>query len=179
MWDQSESAFRIRLDPFNAGDVGPHYLRWMNDPEVNRYLESRFAPVTMEDLTAFVEGARKDPGARLFRIVLSEDDRHIGNLKLAPILWPHRSVELGILIGEKDCWGKGFATEAIALGVRFAFKTLGLRRVTAGCYGSNLGSVRAFEKVGFDVEGRRPAHLFDEGEYVEKILLGLSRPTGS
>ena len=87
----------------------------------------------------------------------------------------HHEVELGIVIGEKEFWGKGYATEAIKLMASYAFDTLNLHKITAGCYVSNEGSKRAFQKAGFEVEGIRKSHCFCHGSYIDTVLLGLLR----
>lgn len=163
---------RLYLRGVTSEDVTDAYLRWMNDPEVTRYLESRFFPQTKEGIRSFVESLQGDRDNAFFAIVLKEGDRHIGNIKLGPINWLHRLGEIGLMIGEKDTWGKGYAAEAIRLITDYAFRHLNLHKVTAGCYGSNQGSARAFERAGFTVEGLRPQHFFCEGEYVDFILLG-------
>lgn len=84
-------------------------------------------------------------------ITLNEDNRHIGNIKLA--LKPmHNTGEISLFIGDKSQWGKGIGTEAIALVRDFGLNNLGLAKLTAGCYAGNVGSARAFEKCGFQRE---------------------------
>ena len=100
-------------------------------------------------------------------------DKHIGNIKLGPINWIYRIADIGVLIGEKDCWGEGYATEAIALIKEYAFNVLGLHKLTAGSIGLNEGSVKAFQKNNFKIEGVRKKHAFINGSYVDAILLGL------
>lgn len=108
-------------------------------------------------------------------IVLKADDRHIGNIKLGPINWLHRFADVGLIIGEKDCWGKGYASQAIRLISDYAFKVLNLHRLTAGCYAANMGSAKAFLKVGWRQDGLRPRHFYCAGEYVDAIMLGITR----
>ena len=79
---------------------------------------------------------------------------------------------MGIIIGEKDCWGKGFATETLRLLVDFAFQTLQLKKLTAGCYGGNTGSEKSFQKAGFVIEGSRPAHFWYNEQWVDMIFMG-------
>lgn len=164
------------LRELDVDDVGEAYYRWMTDPDVVRHLESRFQAHTMESLRQFVAAARADPDTVLFGIILRAGGRHIGNIKLGPVARPHGTADIGLLIGEKDCWGRGYATEAISLAARFAFDTLGLRKVTASCYSSNEASARAFEKVGFVREGLRRAQFMSENGPVDQILLGLQGP---
>lgn len=167
---------RIYLRKVSPDDVNEAYCRWMNDPATNRFLESRFYPHSMETLREYIVNKQGDNLNAFFAIVLNDGDRHVGNIKLGPIDSNHRLADIGILIGEKDCWGKGYALEAISLIVDYAFNTLNLHKMTAGCYAPNKGAIRAFEKAGFVQEGLRKAHCFFEGEYVDDVLLGLVRP---
>jgi ribosomal-protein-alanine N-acetyltransferase len=164
---------RIRLREVRPSDADGRYYQWINDPEVTSFLESRFYPVSGESLQQYIADRQKDRDSIFLAIVDKKRDSHIGNVKLGPIDWIHRRAEIGILIGEKSLWGRGYATETIRLVVDYAFRTLGLHKVTAGCYANNLGSQRAFEKAGFGVEGTRRSHLLWEGQYVDLVLLGI------
>ena len=123
----------------------------------------------------FVRARAGDRNNVFLAIVAREGDRHIGNIKLGPIDWLHRTGDIGILIGERDCWGKGYAAEAIALLAEYAFGTLNLHKLTASCYEPNQGSTRAFTKAGFEIEGVRKQQFFCEGRYVDLVLLGRVR----
>lgn len=169
---------RLYLREVRLADVNENYYRWMNDREVTRYLESRFYPNSMEKLAEYVASKLGDRNNVFLAIVLKEGDRHIGNIKLGPIDWIHRVGDVGLIIGEKDCWGKGYASEAISLMGEYAFGRLNLRKVTAGCYASNQGSVKAFQKAGFVIEGLRLQHYYCDGKYDDAVLLGILRSEG-
>ena len=167
---------RLYLRAVTPADVTDDYYHWMNDPEITQYLESRFYPQTKEGIEAFVMSMQGSRDNVFLAMVLKEGDRHIGNIKLGPINWLHRLGEIGLMIGDKNAWGKGYATEAIRLISDYAFQRLNLRKVTAGCYGNNEGSSRAFQRAGFQIEGLRPQHFFCNGHYVDFILLGKLNP---
>jgi RimJ/RimL family protein N-acetyltransferase len=169
---------RLYLREVRPSDVNENYYRWMNDPEVTQYLESRYYPQPAEKMREFVEGMLGNRNHVFFAIALKDGDRHIGNIKLGNINWVHRIADVGLLIGEKDCWGKGYASEAIRLVTEYAFGKLNLRKLVAGCYDVNGGSARAFLKVGWEEEGRRKAQYFCAGVYCDEILLGITRPGG-
>jgi RimJ/RimL family protein N-acetyltransferase len=76
------------------------------------------------------------------------------------------------MIGEKNSWGKGYATEAISLLADFAFSKLNLHKLIAGCYEQNQGSLKAFQKAGLEIDGVRRKHWFSNGKYVDVYLLG-------
>lgn len=166
---------RLYLREVRPSDVNEAYYRWMNDPEVTRYLESRFYPNSLEKLQEYVAAKLGDRDNVFLAIVLKEGDRHIGNVKLGPIDWIHRVADMGFLIGERSAWGQGYAPEAVRLVAEYAFTVLNLRKVTGGCYETNQGSVRVLEKAGFEREGVRPQHFFSEGRYVDCLLFGKIR----
>jgi len=169
---------RIYLREVRPSDVNENYYSWMNDPEVTRYLESRFYPNSMEGLHEYVASKLGDRDNVFLAIVLKEGDRHIGNIKLGPINWIHRLADVGILIGEKACWGKGYATEAIRLVANYAFRMLNLHKLTAGCYELNQGSAKAFQKAGFVIDGVRKQHHYCDAAYIDAVLLGMLKPKG-
>lgn len=166
---------RIYLREVRLSDVNEDYHRWMNDPDVTQYLESRFYPNSLEGLREYVASKLGDRDNVFLAIVLKDGDRHIGNIKLGPINWIHRFADVGIMLGDKSSWGKGYASEAISLVVDYAFRKLSLHKVTAGCYCSNQRSLRAFEKAGFQVEGTLKEHYQQDGKYIDAVLLGITR----
>ncbi len=167
---------RIYLRQVRLSDVNETYHRWMNDTEVTQFTESRFSANTIEALREYVTRMVGDKDNLFLAIALKENDRHIGNIKLGSINWIHRFGDIGILIGEKDCWGKGYATEAIRVLTRYAFKKLNLHRLVAGCYATNIASAKAFLKVGWQQEGVQKKQYLVEDSYVDTIILGITNP---
>lgn len=165
---------RVILLPFTESLVRPWYVRWMNDPQVTRYMESRTEfsgeAHTLASLKTYVRRQLATPNVWMFAVLLSSG-QHIGNVKLTtnPL---HQHGHIGILIGEAECWGHGYATESLRLLRAFAHVSLGLQHVWAGCYSTNLGGIRAFEKAGFQREGTLCRHYRSEGTFVDGVLLG-------
>lgn len=163
----------ISLFLLEETDVTTNYVDWLNNPEVNRYLETRFATHTLESTRQFVRTCAENPNSLLLGIRShSLGNRYIGNIKLE-INWLHGLGEIGIMIGESDARGKGLAYQAISLLTAIARDELKLRKLTAGCYASNKASERSFIKVGFTKEGERPQHFICEGRLENLILLGI------
>ena len=117
---------RIYLRKIRLSDVTEAYCRWMNDTEVVRYLETRFVSRSQEQIEAYVKHMEKDPDSVFMAIIAKDQDRHMGNIKIGPINKFHRFAKIGMVIGEKAYWGKGYATESVVLAVPYAFNTLHL-----------------------------------------------------
>jgi RimJ/RimL family protein N-acetyltransferase len=137
----------VFLRPLAEEDATDAYAAWLNDPEVNRWLETH--SVTLPELRAYIREKRESPHALLLGIFWKETGQHIGNVKLEPIDREKREATIGILIGEKAFWGKGVATEATNLATEHAFSALGMRAVTLGVIPENTAAIRVYEKCGF------------------------------
>jgi [ribosomal protein S5]-alanine N-acetyltransferase len=140
---------RVGLRPISLDDCTERYVAWLRDPEVNQYLETRWVEQTLDTVRAFVTSVSADPASHLMAITDAKSGHHIGNIKIGPIRKHHNYADLSYFIGDRDFWGRGYATEAIQLAIRLGFERLGLHRLQAGIYSGNLGGARALEKAGF------------------------------
>ena len=166
---------RLMLRPVLSSDINESYRNWLNDSAVNRYLETRFLPQTLESLHAYWSAHRDDPASPWFAICLASDHRHIGNIKLGPIHWLHRRADISLFIGERNCWGQGYAAEAISMVRDWAFSELDLQKLNAGIYSGNIASRRAFEKCGFELEGTLKQDVVSAGKRMDVWRFGLLR----
>ena len=141
---------RLTLRTLEPSDASLEYAAWLNDPVVNQYLETRQA--TIEDLQKYIQAKLESSNTLFFGIFWIENNRHIGNVKLEPIDFDKGVATMGILIGDKEYWGRGVATEVTNLIVDFAFSTLGLAEVNLGVLSENKAAIRVYEKCGFVVD---------------------------
>ncbi len=144
---------RLLFKELDAGCVSTKYVDWMNDVEINKNLESRFVKNNIETIKKFVSQVQQDRKSFLFGIYESDSMNHIGNIKLGPINKYHNRSSIGLVIGDKDSWGRGYATESIQSITNFGFKQMKLVKIFASCYENNIASKIAFEKAGYKVEG--------------------------
>lgn len=168
----------IVLRTLQPGDATLIYLGWLFDPAINAHLEVRFSPPqSVGDLASFIAVANTSSHTLMLGIFLQENGRHIGNIKLGPIDRHHQVGDMGFLIGEKEQWGKGYASKAITLLADYAFAHLGLAKLTAGCYAENEGSRRALLKAGFVEEGRLISQWLVAGCRQDGVLMGRVNPS--
>ena len=166
---------KVYLRPLERADLNDTYLAWLNDAEVTRYLETGAFPATMHDLEKFYEGVTGSKTEVIFAIADRKSHRHVGNVKLGPINWVHRTTMFGIMIGDKACWGTGIGQEVTRLMVEYAFDRLDLRRVGLVVFEEHQPAVRCYEKVGFKIEGCLRQQMFQDGEYKNHLYMGLLR----
>jgi RimJ/RimL family protein N-acetyltransferase len=164
----------VYLAPLEISSV-ENYLKWFNDPEVTKYLAVHY-PVNSFCERQYIENASRAGDQVPFDIFLVDGDRHIGNCALMQIDWVNRKCNFGIAIGEKDCWDKGYGAEVAELCVKYAFDRLNLHRVGLEVYDYNERGRRAYEKAGFQVEGREKESKYLDGVYYDTIKMSIINP---
>jgi RimJ/RimL family protein N-acetyltransferase len=138
---------RVGLGPLRR-ELASTYQRWINDLHVIRTLAQPRRPTTLAAEHSWLDGALTSSDA-VFTIYELETHRPIGNTGLHGINMTNQTCEFGILIGERDAWGKGFGGEATRLMLAYAFDVLGLYNVSLAVYANNTRAIRAYQRAGF------------------------------
>ena len=161
------------LTAFSADDLSD-LARWQEDSEFLRLFDARPAyPKTEAQLEQWLEDFHKDPNAYLFAIRLVASDEIIGYVELDGIMWAHGNGWLGIGIGDRAYWGRGFGAEAARLAVNYAFHELNLHRLQATVFSYNARSQALFERLGFVREGAYREYVRRDGQWHDMILYGI------
>lgn len=168
---------RLRFKPLSLAHLSQDYAGWLNDPEVNRYLESG-GNYTLEKLRDFLQTVENSE-ILFWAIHLKSNDLHIGNIKIDPIHEKYGLGEYGILMGRKTEWRKGYAREASLGIIDFCFKKIGLRKITLGVVKDNVAAVELYKKMGFETEGLYKNHGKYEGKYCDVVRMALFNPAFS
>lgn len=167
---------RVRLRAIELEDL-PRFVAWFNDPEVQSGLP-QCTPLSMQDEENwFQENQKRKPEERTLSIdVLVENEwRHVGSCGLIEIDTRVRSAELGITIGEKTYWDRGYGSDVLRVFLRHAFETLNLHRLQLRVFESNVRAIHVYQNLGFQEEGRmRQAH-YHAGRYEDVLIMGLLR----
>lgn len=166
---------QVYLRPLEEPDIGEDYLGWLNDPEVTRYLETGTTSATLASLRHYLTRFEDSSTDLIFAIVDRETDQHIGNVTLNRINPVHLTTDTGLMIGRKEFWGKGIAFEAWSLVIEYAFQSLGTRKILAGAIAGHEASIKTLKNLGFQVEGTLRKEILVDGEFRDKLSLGLFR----
>jgi RimJ/RimL family protein N-acetyltransferase len=164
---------RIYLRPLEEGDLD-RCMRWINDPEILTALGRRF-PMSRVLEQEWVTSQYKNEKNLSLAIVIKDGDLHIGNCGLHQIDYVNRNAEFGILIGDKDNWGYGYAPEAAKLILGYGLDELNLHRISLQVYSHNKRAQRAYEKAGFTHEGTKREAYFRDGRYYDNLIMGILR----
>lgn len=162
---------RVYLRPLDEADLD-RCLGWINDPEVISTLGRRF-PMSATLEREWLTGQYKSEKTLSLAIVVKDGDQHIGNCGFNDIDYANRKAVFGILIGEKDQWGKGYGPEAARLIVDYGFNQLNLHRISLTVYSNNPRAIRAYEKVGFVHEGTLRESYFRDGRYYDTLVMAI------
>lgn len=118
----------------------------------------------------------KDPPSFImFMIRALEDNRLLGEIGLDGISGSHGDAFVGISIGARSDWGKGYGTDAMRLILRYAFTELNLRRVSLDVFEYNPRAIRSYEKVGFRSEGCMREFLHRDRQRYGLLFMGILR----
>jgi len=164
----------VSLQPITVDDVAV-IIKWWNDPEVRRYARS-FFPMTVESEKKWrFEHPEFDQKSDYigFGIWLNDENRLIGEIGISKITWTDRNCWFGLEIGDKICWGKGHAGEAVTLFLDYIFGELGMHKVIAGIFSLNLRSQAVAKKLGFKLIGVLREHDFVDGSYIDSCVFEL------
>lgn len=167
---------RIYFRELNSNDATEEYCSWLRDPEVNTFLASN--PCSREELQQYIEQKQKDKNCIFWGIFLNESDTHIGNLKLEPVNFEEKKAVIGILIGKKECWNKGFGTEAITLAVDYCFRELGLEEIALGVVKEHLAAIKAYEKAGFAKQKINEKAITIRGQWHDQLIMVKKKEDG-
>jgi RimJ/RimL family protein N-acetyltransferase len=166
----------VRLRAVEREDVNKFH-EWVNDPEVTHSL-ALYLPMSLADEENWFESiSKRDPKERPLAIEVRKGRNWnlIGNCGVFDLDTVNRSAELGIMIGEKSEWNKGYGAEAMTLLLRHCFETLNLHRAFLRVYVDNVRAVRSYEKAGFVLEGRLREAVYKFGKYEDVLVMGVLR----
>jgi diamine N-acetyltransferase len=142
-------------------------VRWRSDFEVTRTLASRWRLTSRRAVETWFEALERNDHA--FNVYEVATQRLIGVALLLDVDPLMRTAELALVIGERDCWGKGYGTEATRLLLDYAFAWVHLHSVTLRVFGHNARGLRAYRRAGFRVVGRW-REAFRLGDRVEDVV---------
>lgn len=153
---------KIRLREKKLSDVRADY-RWQSDPELSKLdaaptLSISFA-LYLLDYSSIL---REDNQHRFPLAIETLDGKHIGNCTLYDIDEKQGEGQVGIMIGDKEYWNRGYGADVITTFVDYIFKNSSLNRLYLKTLDWNTRAQKCFAKAGFKPCGwlKRDGHNF-------------------
>ena len=164
----------INLRPLKESDLD-EIMKWINNLEVTKYLSSLIFPVSRLEEEKYLEKMMSKNDEQKNMVIENMERQYIGKISLVHIDWKNRNAELGIVIGNKKDWGKGYGTEAIRMVLDYGFYQMNLNSIYLWVFEYNPRGIRCYEKCGFKKDGTLRKSHFYQGKYHNEILMSILR----
>lgn len=148
---------------------------FINDKEIKKFLVTDIPfPMTYWEEENWVKSQNSNNnGEYNFAIEDIESKKYIGGCGINKINWLSRVATVGIMIGDKDYWGKGFGTDAMKVLIDFIFNHMNINKIRLGVFSFNKRAIKSYEKCGFKVEGVLKNETFKNGKYYDEIIMSI------
>ena len=163
---------KIGLRSLNKEDASGDYYNWLQSPEIVEILTTQKFPTSRENLENYIQNNNNAGVEALFGICHLKTNKLLGTVRLSNFDWISGTASIGIIIGDKNARGKGFAKEALLLIISYAFNTLNLQKIYAGVASNNTPSLALFNSI-MEKEGIRKNHVFSKGSLHDEHMFAI------
>ena len=166
----------VLLRPYRRSDL-PGILSWTNDTEATRYLtEILDQPYTEKNGEDFLNYALSGGSERMMFVMADPvTEEYWGQISLERISRRDGTAEVGVVLAKEEHRGKGIGREALSLLLRYAFDTLGLRRVELTVFAENSRARLCYLKAGFIEEGVARQKTWKNGKFHDIVSMAVLR----
>jgi RimJ/RimL family protein N-acetyltransferase len=169
-----KNKLKIVLIELDYKMVTKKYLLWMNTAKITNFTEQRFKKHSIVSIKKFVKSKKISRTEFLYGIYieLPNDRIHVGNIKLGPIDFLHKTAEISYFIGDFKFQNKGIATQAVIKVNYIAKKKFNLKKITASVYSNNFFSKKLLLKNKFKLEGTLKKQFLYRNKRFDKLIFG-------
>ena len=164
---------RVRLRAFRLADL-TRVVAWRRDDELRRGALWSDAPFGIREAQRWLRSVSDglDATRLTFAVELRSPGRLVGLTNLTRIDRRAGTAYFGLVIGEKDCWGKGIAREALQHVLKRAAR-LGLRKILLEVAADNPRAIALYRRAGFQIEGVLRHQLPREHNLVDVLIMAI------
>ncbi|KPL02476.1 MAG: hypothetical protein AMJ90_05730 [candidate division Zixibacteria bacterium SM23_73_2] len=163
---------KVRLRAIEKTDID-EVMKWINDPEVVKYIGYPVYPFSRYQEERWLERILDEKSPDKVFVIETKNGVYLGGIGLHQINWHNRSAMVGIVIGKKEYWDKGYGTDAMRIILDLAFNRMNLHRVGLNVYDFNQRAVKSYEKCGFKKEGVLREGYYYGGKYHDVVVMGI------
>ncbi|MFS0673685.1 GNAT family N-acetyltransferase [Ornithinibacillus sp. 179-J 7C1 HS] len=167
---------RVHLRELTPDDVEDRY-RWCLDKAVIKHLNmpDKYPPYTREETLHWIKMCINKTNGYEQKAIETEEGKHIGWVDLKNMDQLNKHAELGIAIGDKEYWGKGFGLAAMNEMLSWGFHELGLNKIWLRVEVDNEKAIRSYKHAGYVEEGILRQDRLRNGEFVDRLRMSILR----
>jgi len=165
---------KVCLRAYREEDI-PKATSFVNDEELKKLLVTNIPfPMTLWEEEEWIKSQKSNQdGNYNFAIEDIETKKYIGGCGIQEVNWLSRVATVGIMIGDKEYWGKGYGTDAMKVLIDFIFNKMNIRKIRLSTFSFNMRARKSYEKCGFEVEGILKDEIFKDGKYYDEIIMSV------
>lgn len=166
----------VKLRAYKEEDI-ENATKFINDEETKKFLciGTPF-PMTKWEEESWVKSKKVGADNTYdFAIENLENGKYIGGCSINECDNKNRNCIIGIMIGDKQCWSKGYGSDALNVLIKFIFEELNLEKIKLSVFGFNERARACYKKVGFKEEGIFKKEIFRNGKYHDEIRMAIFR----
>jgi RimJ/RimL family protein N-acetyltransferase len=165
---------KVSLRELSIEDVEDRY-NWCLDKDVTKHLNmpNKYPPFTKEETKNWIEMCIKKTNGYEQKAIIGHDGVHIGWVDLKNIDKLNKHAELGIAIGKKDYWGKGYGLAAMKEMLDYGFNKLDLNKIWLRVEIDNIAAIKSYQRIGYVEEGILRQDRLRDGEYIDRVRMSI------
>jgi len=174
LYYKTYSGTKVYLSPPSASDAD-NWAQWLNDTDISLPLgDEYYSTITPDKIRSEIQNySNYNLNYYIFSICLVETGEPIGRCIIFLVDYINRSGTLGIFLGNKAHWGKGYAKEALELLLEFGFSIINLHSVSLGVFEFNKRALALYQKLGFNTIGIKRETRLVNGTYHNTVMMDM------
>ncbi|WP_226674833.1 GNAT family N-acetyltransferase [Mesobacillus jeotgali] len=165
---------KVQLRELTLDDTEDRY-QWCLDKEVTKHLNmpERYPPFSREETQAWIEMCISKTNGYEQKAIMTEKGKHIGWVDFKNIDKLNKHAELGIAIGDKSYWRKGYGLSAMNEMLIWGFRQLELNKIWLRVEIDNEKAIKSYKKMGYVEEGLLRQDRLRNGEFVDRLRMSI------
>ena len=167
---------KVYLRELTLNDVEDRF-RWCLDKEVTKHLNmpEKYPPFSKEETMSWIKMCINKTNGYEQKAIVTEEGRHIGWIDLKNIDKLNKHAELGVAIGDKTYWGKGYGFSAMKEMLQWGFNELDLNKIWLRVEVDNEKAIKSYKRIGYVEEGILRQDRLRNGEFVDRLRMSILR----
>lgn len=165
---------KVCLRAYREDDIAKA-TNFVNDKELKKFLVTTIPfPITIWEEESWVKSQiSNNNGTYNFAIDDIKSNKYIGGCGIHSVDWLSRVATVGIMIGDKEYWGKGYGTDAMKVLIKFLFDDMNINKIRLSTFSFNERAIKSYKKCGFEIEGVLKEEIFKDGKYYDDIIMSI------